>query len=737
MQAFFYVSKLACHSVSVYYLCLRTKYTMQNKITEIIAQNLGIKYTQVNNTIALLNEGATVPFISRYRKERTGSLDEVQVLAVKEQNDRFTELEKRKETILKTIDEQELLTPDLKERIENCFDAVELEDIYLPYKPKRRTKATMAREKGLEPLAKILMKQVERDPEFRANSFLNDEVTSVEDALSGARDIIAEWISENERARNIVRRGFEWGAIISSKVVKGKEEDAAKYRDYFDWNEPLKKCPSHRLLAMRRGENEGFLRVSISPDDDKVLENLERFFVKGNNESSEHVAQAVKDSFKRLIQPSIETEFANSSKVKADEKAIKVFAENLKQLLLAPPLGQKRTLAIDPGYRTGCKIVCLDEQGNLLHNETIYPHKPQEERKMAAKKITSMVEVYKIDAIAIGNGTASRETEYFIKNLRYNREVRVYVVSEDGASVYSASSVARQEFPQYDVTVRGAVSIGRRLMDPLAELVKIDPKSIGVGQYQHDVDQKQLKNSLDSVVELSVNSVGVNLNTASKHLLTYISGLGPQLADNITAFRKENGMFASRDELRKVPRMGPKAFEQAAGFLRIPDAENPLDNSGVHPESYKIVRQIAKDLKCELKELVRNEELVAKIDWQKYVTAEVGLPTLNDIKAELLKPGRDPRKPIKVFEFADGIFSINDLQVGMVLPGIVNNITKFGAFVDVGIKESGLVHISELADRFVSDPNEIVKLHEHVKVRVKEVDIARKRIQLSMKGVEQ
>ena len=737
MQAFFYVSKLACHSVSVYYLCLRTKYTMQNKITEIIAQNLGIKYTQVNNTIALLNEGATVPFISRYRKERTGSLDEVQVLAVKEQNDRFTELEKRKETILKTIDEQELLTPDLKERIENCFDAVELEDIYLPYKPKRRTKATMAREKGLEPLAKILMKQVERDPEFRANSFLNDEVTSVEDALSGARDIIAEWISENERARNIVRRGFEWGAIISSKVVKGKEEDAAKYRDYFDWNEPLKKCPSHRLLAMRRGENEGFLRVSISPDDDKVLENLERFFVKGNNESSEHVAQAVKDSFKRLIQPSIETEFANSSKVKADEEAIKVFAENLKQLLLAPPLGQKRTLAIDPGYRTGCKIVCLDEQGNLLHNETIYPHKPQEERKMAAKKITSMVEVYKIDAIAIGNGTASRETEYFIKNLRYNREVRVYVVSEDGASVYSASSVARQEFPQYDVTVRGAVSIGRRLMDPLAELVKIDPKSIGVGQYQHDVDQKQLKNSLDSVVELSVNSVGVNLNTASKHLLTYISGLGPQLADNITAFRKENGMFASRDELRKVPRMGPKAFEQAAGFLRIPDAENPLDNSGVHPESYKIVRQIAKDLKCELKELVRNEELVAKIDWQKYVTAEVGLPTLNDIKAELLKPGRDPRKPIKVFEFADGIFSINDLQVGMVLPGIVNNITKFGAFVDVGIKESGLVHISELADRFVSDPNEIVKLHEHVKVRVKEVDIARKRIQLSMKGVEQ
>ena len=710
---------------------------MQNKITEIIAQNLGIKYTQANNTIALLAEGATVPFISRYRKERTGSLDEVQVLAVKEQNDKFTELEKRKETILKTINEQELLTSDLKDRIENCFDAVELEDIYLPYKPKRRTKATMAREKGLEPLAKILMKQVERDPEYRANAFLNDEVNSVEDALSGARDIIAEWVSENERARNIARRGFELGAVISSKIVKGKEEEAAKYRDYFDWSEPLKKCPSHRLLAMRRGENEGFLRVSISPDDDRVLENLDRFFVKGNNKSSEQVALAVKDSYKRLIQPSIETEFAHLSKEKADEEAIKVFAENLKQLLLAPPLGQKRTLAIDPGYRTGCKVVCLDEQGNLLHNENIYPHKPQEERKMAAKKITSMVEMYQIDAIAIGNGTASRETEAFIKKLRYNREIRVYVVSEDGASVYSASSVARQEFPQYDVTVRGAVSIGRRLMDPLAELVKIDPKSIGVGQYQHDVDQKKLKNSLDSVVEISVNSVGVNLNTASKHLLTYISGLGPQLADNITAFRKENGMFASRDELKKVPRMGPKAFEQAAGFLRIPDAKNPLDNSGVHPESYKIVKQIAKDMKCELTDLVRNDEVVSKINWQNYVTTETGLPTLNDIKAELLKPGRDPRKPIKVFEFADGIFSINDLQVGMVLPGIVNNITKFGAFVDVGIKESGLVHISELADRFISDPNEIVKLHEHVKVRVKELDIPRKRIQLSMKGIEQ
>lgn len=710
---------------------------MQNKITAIISKNLGLNQIQVTNTLKLLNEGATIPFISRYRKERTGSLDEVQIQQIKEQNEKFIELEKRKETILKTIEEQEKLTPELKERIENCFDSVELEDIYLPFKPKRRTRATVAREKGLEPLAKILIKQEERDPEFRANQFLNEDVESIEEALAGARDIIAEWVSENERARNIVRRGFESGAEITSKVIKGKEEEAAKYRDYFDWHEPLKKCPSHRLLAMRRGENEGFLRISITPDEARVRENIDRFFVKGNNQSSEQVALAVKDSVKRLIQPSIETEFANLSKAKADEEAIKVFAENLRQLLLAPPLGPKRTLAIDPGYRTGCKVVCLDEQGNLLHNENIYPHKPQEQRKMAAKKITSMVEMYEIEAIAIGNGTASRETESFIKKLRYNRDVRVYVVSEDGASVYSASSVARQEFPQYDVTVRGAVSIGRRLMDPLAELVKIDPKSIGVGQYQHDVDQKKLKNSLDSVVERSVNSVGVNLNTASKHLLTYVSGLGPQLAENITNYRKENGSFQSRNELKKVPRMGAKAFEQSAGFLRIPDAENPLDNSGVHPESYKIVDQIARDLKCRVRDLIRNKNLVSKIDSQKYVTPDIGLPTLNDIKNELLKPGRDPRKPIKVFEFAEGIISIDDLQPGMVIPGIVNNITKFGAFVDVGVKQSGLIHISEMADRFISDPNEIVKLHQHIKVRIKDVDISRKRIQLSLKGVEQ
>ncbi len=710
---------------------------MNPHIVELISQQLGIKNNQVNNTIELLSEGATVPFISRYRKERTGSLDEVQVLQIKELNGKFTELEKRRETILKTIGEQEKLTPELKERIESCYDPVELEDIYLPYKPKRRTKATIARERGLEPLAKIIMKQVERDPESRAASFLNDEVESIEAALSGARDIIAEWISENEKARNLVRREFERNAVITARVVKDKEEEAEKYRDYFDWNEPLKKCPSHRLLAIRRGENEGFLRVSVKPGETKPLENLNRFFVKGNNAGAHQVELAVKDSYKRLIEPSIETEFAALSKEKADDEAIKVFAENLKQLLLAPPLGQKRILAIDPGYRTGCKVVCLDEQGNLLHNATIYPHKPQEDKKMAAKKLTSMVEIYKIEAIAIGNGTASRETEAFVKKLRYNREIRVYVVSEDGASVYSASSAARQEFPQYDVTVRGAVSIGRRLMDPLAELVKIDPKSIGVGQYQHDVDQKKLKNSLDSVVELSVNAVGVNLNTASRHLLTYISGLGQQLAQNIVDYRKEYGLFKSREELKKVPRMGPKAFEQAAGFLRIPDAENPLDNSAVHPESYHIVQRIAGDLKCDVNDLVRNDEAVSKIDLSKYVTSETGLPTLNDIKNELLKPGRDPRKPIKVFEFAEGIFSIDDLKEGMVLPGIVNNITKFGAFVDVGVKQSGLVHISELADRFVSDPNEIVTLHQHIKVRVKEVDVSRKRIQLSLKGVEQ
>jgi protein Tex len=703
----------------------------------IISENLGITTFQVEKTIKLLNEGATIPFISRYRKEATGGLDEVEVGAIKDQSEKYEEIEKRKLTILSTIEEQGVLTNDLKNRIEQCYNSTELEDIYLPYKPKRKTRASVAREKGLEPLAKILMKQLEKDPENRALSFLNNEVETVEDALAGARDIIAEWVSENEKARNIVRRSFELGAVFSAKVFKGKEEEGEKYRDYFDYSEPLKKCPSHRLLAIRRGENEEFLKVGIAPDEVEAIERLERLFVTGKNASSEEVAKAVKDSYKRLLQPSIETEFAQASKEKADEEAIRVFVENLRQLLLAAPLGQKRVMAIDPGYRTGCKVVCLDEQGNLLHNETIYPHKPQEDKKMAAKKVTSMVSAYKIEGIAIGNGTASRETEFFIKNLRYDRELKVYVVSEDGASVYSASSIAREEFPQYDVTVRGAVSIGRRLMDPLAELVKIDPKSIGVGQYQHDVDQKKLKNSLDMVVESSVNKVGVNLNTASKHLLTYVSGLGPQLAQNIVDYRKENGAFPSRKSLMEVPRMGAKAFEQSAGFLRIPDAVNPLDNSAVHPESYPVIEAIAKDLGCSVKELISNEEKLAQIELKKYITEKTGLPTLTDIKKELAKPGRDPRQAIKVFDFADGIFKIEDLQLGMELPGIINNITKFGAFVDIGIKQSGLIHLSQMADRFISDPNEIVKLHQHVKVKVIELDIPRNRIQLSLKQVKQ
>ncbi len=710
---------------------------MNTQLIQRIADQLQLPFIQVQNTIKLLDEGATVPFISRYRKEMTGSLDEVQIGDVKDEKARLEELVKRKETILKTIEEQELLTDELKSRIDRCFDATELEDIYLPYKPKRKTKASVAREKGLEPLAKILMKQQEREVEGRAMEFVIGEVESVDEALAGARDIIAEWINENEKARNMVRRAFEKGATIKSKVVKGKEEAGEKYRDYFEWEEPLKRCPSHRLLAMRRGENESFLRISIAPDEAEILERLNRFFVHSENACGEQVHQAVKDSYKRLLSSAIETEFAQASKLKADQDAIQVFAENLRQLLLGAPLGQKRVLAIDPGYRTGCKLVCLDEQGNLLHNETIYPNKPQEETKQAARKITSLVGAYHIDAIAIGNGTASRETEHFIKKLRYDRDIKVFVVSEDGASIYSASKVAREEFPSYDVTVRGAVSIGRRLMDPLAELVKIDPKSIGVGQYQHDVDQKLLKNSLDTVVELAVNKVGVNVNTASKHLLTYISGLGPQLAQNMVDYRKENGAFGSRKELLKVPRMGAKAYEQAAGFLRIPEAKNPLDNSAVHPESYHIAEQMAKDLGCSINDLMKSEELQQKIDLENYQTEFVGLPTLKDIQSELAKPGRDPRKNIKVFEFAQGIFKIEDLHEGMVLPGIVTNITKFGAFVDVGVKQDGLVHISQLADRFISNPNEVVKLHEHVMVKVTDVDIARKRIQLSLKDVEQ
>jgi len=710
---------------------------MDQKIIQLIAQQVGIQFIQAANTIQLLDEGGTVPFISRYRKERTGSLDEVQIEAVKDAKEKMQELLKRKDTILKTIQEQELLTPELQKRIDDCFDSTELEDIYLPYKPKRRTRAMIAREKGLEPLAVMIQKQYESNLEYKAQSFVNEKVESVEEALAGARDIIAEWINENERARGIVRRAFEHGAFIISKVVKGKEEEGAKYNDYFDWNEPLKKCPSHRLMAMRRGENEGFLRVSVTPESEEPIHRLKRFFIHSHNACTDQMELAVTDAYKRLLEPSIETEFANLSKEKADEEAIRVFAENLRQLLLAAPLGQKRVLALDPGFRTGCKLVCLDAQGNLLHNETIYPHQPQEEVKQAADRISSLVRLYQIEAIAIGNGTASRETEAFVKKLHYDRELKIFVVSEDGASIYSASKIARDEFPQYDVTVRGAISIGRRLLDPLAELVKIDPKSIGVGQYQHDVDQKKLKNSLDKVVESSVNMVGVNVNTASQHLLTYISGLGPQLAQNIVDYRKENGPFNSRTEIQKVARMGAKAFEQAAGFLRIPDALNPLDNSAVHPESYFVVQKIAKDLKCSIQELISSEELRKQIIWANYVTDKIGLPTLEDIKKELAKPGRDPRSEIKVFEFAPNIYKVEDLQVGMVLPGIVTNITKFGAFVDVGVKQDGLVHVSQMADRFISDPSEIVKLHEHVHVKVIELDLQRKRIQLSLKQVQQ
>jgi len=707
------------------------------KHVELIAQILNIKDWQVENTIGLFLEGATVPFISRYRKERTGTLDEVQVGAIKEQHAKYVELEKRRESILKTIEEQGKLTDDLKAKISGTYDIGVLEDLYLPYKPKRRTRATIAREKGLEPLATIIMRQDRVDPTEKALSYLNDEVADVEEALDGARDIIAEWVNESAKARGSMRRVYGRDAIVSSKMVKGKEEDGAKYKDYFDFSEPLRRCPSHRLLAMRRGQEEGFLKISIDVDGEIANEELFKLFVTGKGASSEQVSLAVEDCLKRLLGPSMETEFMGLSKEKADEEAIRVFADNLRQLLLASPLGQKRILAIDPGYRTGCKVVCLDSQGNMLHNETIYPHPPQSESGIAMKKVESLVDAYRVDAIAIGNGTASRETEHFVKKIRFPRELQVFVVSEDGASIYSASPVAREEFPEYDVTVRGAISIGRRLMDPLAELVKIDPKSIGVGQYQHDVDQPKLKQSLDMVVESSVNMVRVNLNTASKHLLTYVSGLGPQLAQNIVDYRKEQGAFGSRKELLKVPRLGAKAYEQCAGFLRIPEAKNPLDNSAVHPESYHIVETMAVDLNCSVADLLSDESLRKKIDIKKYVTKQVGLPTLQDIVNELAKPGRDPRTAAKVFEFADGIFKMEDLYVGMELPGIVTNITNFGAFVDVGVKQDGLVHISQLANRYISNPSDVVKLHQHVKVKVIEVDLPRKRIQLSMKDIEQ
>lgn len=702
-------------------------------IHSLISQTLSLPLKSVENTVRLLEEGATIPFISRYRKEATGGLDEVQTSNIKAWYEKYQELEKRKEFILKTISEQEKLTPELNEKINGCWDSTELEDLYLPFKPKRQTRAEIARKNGLEPLAKWLMAQKQEPIETKATHFVNEQVADVEAVLKGARDIIAEWVSEDANARQLVRNFFSREAYITAKVIKGKEQEGEKYADYFDFSTLLSRCPSHRIHAIRRGEAEGFLRVTISPDDEKCLDRLVPRYAKKNVPAADQVEEAVTDAYKRLLKPSIETEFANLSKEKADEAAIAVFAENLRQLLLAPPLGQQRILGIDPGYRTGCKLVCLDEQGNLLHNETIYPHPPQNEHTKSAGKVVKLVSSYKIDAIAIGNGTASRETEQFIINLRYEKEVKVFVVSENGASVYSASKTAREEFPEYDVTVRGAISIGRRLSDPLAELVKIDPKSIGVGQYQHDVDQTKLKKSLDWTVESCVNLVGVNLNTASKHLLTYVSGLGESLAQNIVDWRTVNGPFRSRRELKKVPRLGAKAFEQCAGFLRIADGENPLDNSAVHPESYPIVEKMADDLHCSVKELIGNRELISAIDINRYKTEKAGSNTLADILQELEKPGRDPRSKVQTLEFDPSVRTISDLKEGMKLPGIVTNITNFGCFVDIGIKENGLVHISELADRFISSPLEVVSLHQHVVVTILSIDMERKRIALSLK----
>jgi len=701
----------------------------------LVAKKLGLHEWQVENTIRLMDGGATIPFISRYRKEMTGSLDEVKLMHIKEEYDRLRELDSRKEAVIKSIEEQEKMTPELRQRIDAAITMAELEDIYLPYRPKRRTRATIAKEKGLEPLAAIVMDQKLNDPALKAEEFLNDDVTTVEEALAGASDIIAEWVNEDEKARRQLRYLFEREAVIYSKVVKGKEAEGIKYSDYYEWSEPLKKCPSHRLLAMRRGEEEGFLRLSVEPIEENALDMLDSIFIKGKNASSDIVADAVKDSWKRLLSSSMETEFRNISKEKADIEAINVFAENLRQLLLGSPLGEKNVMALDPGFRSGCKIVCLDRQGNFIHNETIYPHPPQNETAMSIKKILSLINAYKIEAIAIGNGTASRETEDFIKWIKFENDIQVFVVSEAGASIYSASKIAREEFPDYDVTVRGAVSIGRRLMDPLAELVKIDPKSIGVGQYQHDVDQQKLQKSLDDVVMSCVNAVGVEVNTASKHLLTYVSGLGPQLAQNIVDYRTEHGPFKARKELLKVKRMGEKAFEQSAGFLRIRNAENPLDASAVHPESYHVVELMSKDLGCDVKELITNDDKRKEIKLDRYITPVTGLPTLKDIVDELAKPGRDPRSKIREFQFAD-VHTMEDLITGMVVPGIVTNITKFGAFVDIGIKQDGLVHVSNLSKNYVDDPSKVVKLHQHVMVKVLAVDIDRKRIQLSMKDID-
>ncbi|MGN1375414.1 MAG: Tex family protein [Prevotella sp.] len=710
---------------------------MTDKFAEIIARELNIRIGSVANTLKLLNEGCTIPFISRYRKERTGGLDEVSIAAISDMGDKLNETAKRKETIIKTITEQGKMTPEIKARIDNCWADNELEDIYLPYKPKRRTRAQVAREQGLEPLATIIMMQRDNDIYHTASRYVKGDIGSTDDAIKGAMDIIAENISEDERARKLVRGSFKRDAVITSRIIKAKAttDEAAKYSDYFEFSEQLKKCSSHRLLAMRRGEAEGILRVNISTDDDYCVDRLKHTYITNRNRCGMIMGDAIEDSFKRLLRPSIETEFAALSKDKADNEAIAVFAENLRQLLLAAPLGEKRVMGIDPGFRTGCKVVCLDRQGQLLANKTIYPHQPNPRTEEAAHEIKQLALKYDIEAIAIGNGTASRETDKFVRNISLPENIRIFVVSEDGASVYSASKTAREEFPDKDVTVRGAVSIGRRLIDPLAELVKIDPKSIGVGQYQHDVDQAKLKKSLDQTVESCVNSVGVNLNTASKHLLTYISGLGPTLAQNIIDYRTANGEFKSRAQLLKVPRLGPAAYRQCAGFLRIPGAANPLDATAVHPESYDIVRQMAEDCGCRVKDLIESKTEREKINLGNYINDAVGMPTLTDIMNELEKPGRDPREQIEDFAFDENVHTVDDLTTGMTLPGIVTNITNFGAFVDIGVHQDGLVHISQLADRYVSDPTQVVRLHQHVTVKVIDIDRKRNRISLSMKQV--
>ncbi len=702
------------------------------QFSAIIAQSLNLQERQVANTLKLLSEGATIPFISRYRKEMTGELNEVEIQEIQTHYEKLNEFEKRKDFILKSIEEQGKLTPELKKRITESTSLTEIEDIYLPFKPKRRTRAEVARENGLEPLAKILMKQNERDVESRARQFINKNVPDENAALQGARDIIAEWVSEHEASRDRIRKEFAYNAIIQSKVIKGKELEAEKYKDYFDTKDALKRISSHRLLAIRRGESEGFLRVGIAPDEDKALDRLYPLFVRGCTEATGQVKKAIEDSYKRLIKPSIETEFAASSKEKADDEAIKVFAENLRQLLLSAPLGEKRVMGIDPGFRTGCKVVCLDSQGNLLHHEAIFPHPPQNETLKAMDTVTKLAAQYNIEAISIGNGTASRETEQFIRSCKFNKTPQIFVVSESGASIYSASAIAREEFPYKDVTVRGAVSIGRRLMDPLAELVKIDAKSIGVGQYQHDVDQTKLKKALDQTVINSVNLVGVNLNTASKHLLTYISGLGPQLAQNIVDYRTEIGSFKSRHELTKVPRLGTKAYEQCAGFLRIPGAKNPLDNTAVHPESYAIVEKMAKDLNCTINDLILKKELKKQLKLSNYITNTIGLPTLHDILNELEKPGRDCRETIQEFAFDPTLRTIDDVKIGGIYPGIVTNITNFGAFVDIGVHENGLVHISQMSDQYISNPADVVSLHQQIEVKVLDVDLQRKRIGLKI-----